>query len=116
VPAWSTRSWSGSYARAGYLKTLVRRRARNLGAGATRRVKPRGLPIARVRGPVERRRDGLLVARVRPGSRRSVVVNVVLCQSRVAASQQNAASSRAHAIATVPVRLPRVSARCVQRS
>ena len=26
--------WSGSYARAGYLKTLVRRRARILGAGA----------------------------------------------------------------------------------
>jgi len=41
VPAWSTRSWSGSYARAGYLKTLVRRRARNLRSGATRWVKPR---------------------------------------------------------------------------
>jgi hypothetical protein len=41
APAWSTRSWSGSYARAGYLKTLIRRRARNLGAGATRKVNPR---------------------------------------------------------------------------
>jgi hypothetical protein len=45
-----------------------------------------------------------------PGSCRRAVD--VWCQSRVAASQQNVANS--HAIATVPVRLPRVPARCVQ--
>lgn len=32
------RVWSGSYARAGYLKTLVRRRARNQRSGAARPV------------------------------------------------------------------------------
>ena len=74
------------------------------------------MPIARVRGPVERRRGGLRGCSWRPGSRRRARWMSVLCQSRVAASQQNAASSRAHAIATVPVRLPRVPARCVQRS
>src|SRR5271157_3899629 len=65
------RSWSGSYARAGYLKTLVRRRARSLETGAAQPVA--GLPIAlsRARGW---RRDGLRDARARPGSRRCTVV------------------------------------------
>ena len=106
--------WSGSYARAGYLKTLVRRRARILRAGA---AQPGGRvahsPCSRARGW---RRGGLLVARARPGSRRRAVWMSCGGQSRVAASQQNAASSRAQAIATVPVRLPRSPARCVQRA
>ncbi len=44
--------WSGSYARAGYLKTFVRRRALHskIGRGPARED---GLPIARVRGPVD---------------------------------------------------------------
>ena len=42
---------SRSYARAGYLKTLVRRRARILRSGAARPLA--GLPIALVRGPAD---------------------------------------------------------------
>ena len=63
------------------------------------------------------RRGGLRCARARPGNRRGVMCRASgWRQSRVAASQQNAASSRAHAIATVPVGLPRRWPRCAQRA
>ncbi len=74
-----------------------------------------GLPIARVRGPVDGDVAAFVGARVRPGSRRRARYVVWCSQLSVAASQQNAASSRAHATATVPVCLPRRLPRCVQR-
>jgi len=68
-------SWSGSYARAGYLKTLVRRRARILRTGAAQR----GGWVAH--SPCARAREvatlaALMVARARPGSRRHAVGDV----------------------------------------
>ena len=70
------RVWSGSYTRAGYLKTFVRRRACILKAGAAR-PGVAGLPIARVRGPVDGDVAAFVDARVRPGSRRRAVRGVV---------------------------------------
>ncbi len=75
-----------------------------------------GLPIARVRGPV----DGDVAAFGGSCSPRQPSVPVGTMyrwwgQFRVAASQQNAASSRAQATATVPVCLPRRTPRCAQR-
>src|SRR6266566_1663962 len=45
--------WSGSYARAGYLKTLVRRRACILETGATWLSLKGGLPTTPTRVPVD---------------------------------------------------------------
>ena len=77
-----------------------------------------GLPIALVRGPVAGDVGGLRGARARPGSRRRAGggCRSVRGQFRVAASQQNVASSRAHATGTVPVGLPRSPPRCAQRA
>src|SRR5207245_10340923 len=68
-------------------------------------VKP-GLPIARVRSPVDGDVTAFVVARGAPADAGAVRVGGV-CQSRVAASNAQAASSRAQAIATVPASLPR---------
>jgi len=76
-----------------------------------------GLPIALVRDPV----DGDVTAfdvLVRAPAAAGWPGSEGCCgrgQFKIPASQQNEASSRAHATATVPVCLPRVPARCVQR-
>src|SRR4051794_32602301 len=59
--------WSGSYARAGYLKTLVRRRVPILRSGAA--LPGAGLPIALVRAPVDGDVAAFVVAHARPGGR-----------------------------------------------
>src|SRR5207244_9674487 len=74
-----------------------------------------GLPIAPTRGPVNGDVAAFVFARSAPAAARTPLCELGI-QLRVAASQQNAASSRAIAIATVPLGLPRRLPRCVQRS